>query len=102
MKACGLPDDLPDDPPDGWPVTGLPESDPVFRRLLDGALLFDAEQGCIHHLNETAAVICESWRQGTKEEDIVDLLLQRYTVDAAVAGKQVRMTIAQLQSSASV
>ncbi|HCL29599.1 MAG TPA: hypothetical protein DIC52_14315 [Candidatus Latescibacteria bacterium] len=41
--------------------------DPVFRRLVDGGLLYDADQACSHHLNETAAVICESWRNGIDE-----------------------------------
>lgn len=77
-----------------------PASDPVFRRLVDGGLLYDAGQGCIHHLNETAALICESWRQRMKEEEIVDLLLRRYAVDTAGAVEHVRATIAQLQSSA--
>ena len=75
--------------------------DPVFRRLVDGGLLYDAEQGCIHHLNETASVICESWRQGLAEEDIVKLLLSRYDVDDDVAVAQVRATIAQLTGAAS-
>ena len=45
-------------------------SDPVFRRLVDGGLLYDADHECIHHLNETATIICESWRRGMSEEDI--------------------------------
>ncbi|MDA0334785.1 MAG: PqqD family protein [bacterium] len=76
-------------------------SDAAFRRLTDGGLFYDERHGCIHHLNETAAIICENWRQGLKEEDIVDLLLRNYEVDMAVAADHVRGTIAQLRGSKS-
>jgi hypothetical protein len=72
-------------------------SDPVFRRLVDGGLLYDADHECIHHLNETATLICESWRQGMSQEDIVRLLRERYEVETAVALDHVRLTIERLQ-----
>ena len=76
-------------------------SDPAFPRLVDGGLFYDERHGCIHHLNETAAMICENWRQGLREEDIVGLLLRYYEVDIAVATDHVRATIVQLQGSKS-
>lgn len=71
----------------------------TFRRLVDGGLLYDAAGDCIHHLNETAAVICEHLRQGLQEDAIVQLLLERYEVDAEVLRLQVRETMTVLKAA---
>jgi len=82
-------------------MTSQPEpKDPVFRRLVDGGLLYD-ERECIHHLNETATVICESWRRGMSEEDVVRSLTERYEVGGTVARDHVRTTIERLEGRSS-
>lgn len=74
-------------------------TEPTFRRLVDGGLLYDAERGCIHHLNETAAVICEHLRKGMNQDDIVQWLLERYDVTPEVLRQQVRLAAATLQGT---
>lgn len=87
------------DPQPETSSTETSSTDPVFRRLVDGGLLYDADRECIHHLNETVALICEHWRNGLVEEEIVKVLTSRFEVEDEAAREQIRLALKQLDGT---
>lgn len=71
----------------------------TFHRLVDGGLLYDAAGACIHHLNETAAAICQDWRDGRSVEQIAERLTERYDVSVEQARQHVVDTIDSLKAA---
>lgn len=70
--------------------------DVLYRRLVDGGLVYDARSGQIHHLNETAAFIWEACAQGTAAASITQGLCARYEVGPDEAHQQVTRLLAAL------
>ena len=59
--------------------------DLLYRKLVDGGLIYDSSSGSIHHLNDSAALVWEASQEGCSAADIGDSLSARYEVDAGVA-----------------
>lgn len=75
-------------------------ADVLYRKLVDGGLIYDGRSGRIHHLNETAAAIWEGCREGVPAHALVERLCERYEVEADVAAGQVRETLERFAESA--
>ena len=80
---------------------GSPARAVTYHRLVDGGLVYDDRQGCIHHLNETAALIWEAWREGEEEAVIARRLCERYEVDPDTARREVDAAVQRFQGGAS-
>ncbi|MBN63723.1 MAG: PqqD family protein [Candidatus Latescibacteria bacterium] len=53
----------------------------AYRKLVDGGMLYDADQKQVHHFNETAALVWESCREGRSTAQIVAALAGSYAED---------------------
>ena len=73
-------------------------ADVLYRKLVDGGLIYDGRTGSVHHLNATAAAIWEACREGASEADLVRRLCAAYDVDDATAADQVRSTLKRLST----
>lgn len=68
-------------------------SDVLYRKLVDGGLVYDSSSGRIHHLNETAAFIWEACQEGSAAPAIARRLCERYEVDETIADREVAQTL---------
>jgi PqqD family protein of HPr-rel-A system len=68
-------------------------ADVLYRKLVDGGLIYDGRSGQIHHLNETAAAIWEACRDGVPATELVRQLCERYDVSTREASAQVHETL---------
>ncbi len=65
-------------------------ADLLYRKLVDGGMLYDGASGQVHHLNATAALVWEACQAGRKTSEMVLALCSRYEVGAARAREDVR------------
>ena len=63
--------------------------DLVYRKLVDGGMLYDGRSRKVHHLNATAARVWEACQQGKKTGEIVQELCRCFEVNAEQAGPDV-------------
>ncbi len=70
-----------------------------YRALVDGGMLYDAEQGLVHHLNATAALVWEGCQAGASSDDLEGQFAHEFGVAAAVARRDVERVIADFIES---
>lgn len=74
--------------------------EPVYRRLVDGGLLYDPASGEIHHMNETAARVYEAWRDDADAAAIVQRLAADYDAPEEAIRIEVDAVLARLDGAA--
>ncbi len=70
-----------------------------YRALVDGGILYDEEEGQVHHLNATAALVWEACQQGADLPELVSRVRVVYDVAAPQAEQDVTSVLKQLESS---
>ena len=73
-------------------------TDVLYRELADGGLIYDNAIKQVHHLNETAALVWRGCQRGAAATDIVNELLQSYSVDEQKARTDVDSTLQRLDA----
>ena len=74
-------------------------ADDVLTAHLEGeAVLLDLRTKQYYQLNETAARIWQGLEQGLEPPRIVDALVEKFTVDAATARREMERVIDDLRS----
>lgn len=69
------------------------EAELIYRKLVDGGMIYDSQQQQIHHLNATAALVWEACQQGRSAEEIAAELCRQYEVSAEQARADVEKTL---------
>jgi hypothetical protein len=67
----------------------------VFRKLVDGGMIYDREEKRVHHLNSTAACVWENCQKGRTTEQIVRDLCCRFEVETQPARADVESLLAR-------
>jgi hypothetical protein len=82
------------------PLTACPKRRPDVRsRLIDGeAVVLDQQAAVIHQLNATASYIWERCDGHATMADMAHQLAHAFDVDPAVATRDVRILVGQLQA----
>ena len=57
--------------------------DVLYRKLVDGGLVYDSVSTRIHHLNDSAAFVWEACQGGSQIRDIVTRMCGHYESEAA-------------------
>ena len=57
-------------------------ADVLYRKLVDGGLVYDSISTRIHHLNDTAAFVWEACQGGSRISDIVTQMCGHYESEA--------------------
>ncbi|MEW6749518.1 MAG: PqqD family protein [Candidatus Latescibacterota bacterium] len=78
----------------GRVVAGL-----VYRRLVDGAMIYDPRDQTVHHLNETAACVWEACQRGASREEAAAFLCRDYEVDPERAAGDVDAIVARFAAA---
>lgn len=65
----------------------------LYRSLVDGGMIYDGEQGQVHHLNASAAQVWELCQAGTTSAALIDALCSRYEVAGEEAQADVRRVL---------
>ena len=60
-----------------WRVRG----DLLYRKLVDGGMLYDGQKGQVHHFNATAARVWEACQGGKKTGEMVRDLCHSFSID---------------------
>jgi len=68
----------------------------LYRRLVDGGILYDDLAQEVHHFNATAALVWEQCNPGGRLADLVARLCERYEVDATRARVDARAILQEL------
>lgn len=70
-----------------------------YRALVDGGILYDEEEGQVHHLNATAALVWEACQQGATLPELVSCVRIAYEVAPRQAEQDVTSVLGQLEKS---
>ena len=73
-------------------------SDVLYRELADGGLIYDSVSKQVHHLNETAARVWQACQRGDEIQEMVEELVQNYSVDRHEARTDVEATLQCLKA----
>jgi len=71
--------------------------DVIYRRLVDGGMVYDSRTRRVHRLNQVAALIWEACEAGLSARDATSRLRAEYEVSAAQAEGDVADAIEQLR-----
>ena len=73
--------------------------DLVYRKLVDGGMLYDGRSRKVHHLNATAARVWEACQQRKKIGEIARELCRSFEVDSERAGRDVEAILEEFASA---
>lgn len=65
----------------------------LYRKLVDGGMLYDSASGQVHHFNATAALVWEACQEGRRTSEMVAELRRRYEVEPTQADADVRQIL---------
>ena len=77
----------------------LARQGPTYRKLVDGGMIYDADNQQVHHLNSTAAHVWEVCQQGRSCGEIVRELQRLYEVETGKARADVEGIIARFAAA---
>jgi hypothetical protein len=70
-------------------------TDLVYRKLVNGGMLYDSAQQRVHHLNATAALVWEFCQEKRDTEELVVQLCKSFTVEQERAQRDVEAILAE-------
>ncbi len=71
----------------------------AYRKLVDGGMIYDADQQQVHHLNGTAAHVWEACQQGRSCGEIARELQRLYEVELDSARADVKEILAEFAAA---
>ena len=79
----------------GWKI----REDLVYRKLVDGGMLYDSVEQRVHHLNATAAFVWEVCREEHQTAEIVEALCASFEVERERARLDVEAILREFSSA---
>jgi len=70
----------------------------LYRKLVDGGLVYDSRTRQVHHLNASAALVWEACREGIPARGLALALCERFQVDESTARADVASILSALSS----